>query len=301
MSRWIAALFVVVAALAFAAAQDEGEKPVRFPFGTSKSQLPFDVIEQDGAKAWRVAGRGNLRVEDLVAGYITATGKRVVYDTTAGNYAKQTVQYVGPDGGMTISNKELGDYVSELLEGARLTLVGHSTNRARVVQLEAASGYASVVQPDDLESLPETEWVTLSWNNVAEAHKFREQLSHFRVALVSVYGSETNLTVTGRVAQLRNVNKLVENRVGTLTGSDGMQLKTYQLPETVKAIDAQRNLNELFELPSVSVTRTDGNYKVTEQPARQIHVSIVSGRNRLLVRATPADHALVAGAIDSMQ
>lgn len=301
MTRWIAALFVVTAALAFVAAQDDGEKPLRFPFGSSKSQLPFDVMEQDGEKVWRVTGRGNVRVEELVAGYTSATGKRVVYDASANNSSKQTVQYVGPDDGMIIDHDDLGNYVSELLEGARLTLVGHSTSKARVVQLDSAHGFATVIQPDDLAGLPETEWVTISWNNLGEAYQVGDQLAHFRSALVFVDGSDTNLTVTGRVAQLRNVNALVGNHLSNAIGSDGLQLKSYNLAGAVKAVDAQRVINELFETPSTSITRTDGDYRVTEQAERRVLVSIVSGHNRLLVRASPADHELVKTAIAAMQ
>lgn len=301
MSRWIAALFVVAAAFIFVAAQDEGEKPVRFPFGSSKSQLPFDVIDQDGKKAWRVTGRGTVRVEELIAGYSTATGKRIVYDLTVGGSTKSSASYVAPDDGMTIANEELGNYVAELLESASLTLVGHSTPKARVVKLSEAHGYAGVIQPGDLTTLPDTEWVTLSWHNLGEVYTVAEQLSHFRSALVFVEASETGLTVTGRVAQLRNVNALVANHLSGAIGSDGLQLRSYNLPGAVKAADAQRVLNELFEVPVTTISRTDSDYRITSQGDSAVRVSVVSGFNRLLVRASPADHELVASAIAAMQ
>ena len=299
MSRWIAGLIVVLTAFVFVAAQED-DPPLRFPFGGSKSQLPFDVLEQDGKKVWRVLGRGNIRVEELIAGYTTASGKRVTYDASTGTAAKSSVQYVGPDEGMIIDHDDLGNYVSELLEGARLTLVGHSTDKARVVQLDSAHGFARVVETSELSTLPETEWVTLSWNNIGDGQAIG-QLGHFRRALVYFDGSDSQLTVTGRVAQLRNVNRLVENRLSNEFDSEGMQLKAYNLPATVKAADAQRVLNELFDMPSTSITRIDGDYRVTDTGERAVKVSIVSGLNRLLVRASPADHTLVQAAIAALQ
>ena len=299
MSRWIAGLIVVLTAFVFVAAQDD-DPPLRFPFGGSKSQLPFDVLEQDGEKVWRVLGRGTVRVEELIAGYTTASGKRVTYDASTGTSAKSSVQYVGPDDGMIIAHDDLGNYVSELLEGARLTLVGHSTDKARVVQLDSAHGFARVIEPNELETLPETEWVTLSWSNISDGRAVG-QLGHFRSALVYIDGSDTQLTATGRVAQLRNVSRLVENRLSNELDSKGMQLKPYNLPGTVKAADAQRILNELFDEPTTSITRIDSAYRVTDSGDRAVKVSIVTGLNRLLVRASPADHTLVQAAIAAMQ
>ena len=300
MSRWIAGLIVVATVFVFAAAQ-EGEKPLRFPFGGSKSQLPFDVLEQDGKTVWRVIGRGNIRVEELVAGYTTASGKRISYDSSVRDSAKTSVQYVGPDSGMIIAHDDLGNYVSELLEGARLTLVGHSGAKVRVVQIDDALGYAQVIRLDQLANFPESEWVTISWNNIDDAYGAAQQLLHFRTSRVHINGTRTNLTITGRVAQLRNCVKLIDDRQSQAIGSDGKQLRSYDLPGTVKAADAQRVLRELFLKPSTTVTRTDSDYRVTETGDRDVLVSVVSGKNRLLVRAAPADHELVKAAIAAMQ
>lgn len=301
MSRWIAALIVVLTAFLFAAAQDPGEKPLRFPFGGSKSQIPFDVMEQNGQKVWRVVGRGNVRVEELIAGYTTISGKRITYDASAAAGSKSSVQYVGPDDGMFIAHDDLGNYVSELLEGAGLTLVGHSGDKARVVELGRAHGYASVVESSALAGLPETEWVIVTWEGIGDADDMKRRLQVFQSALVRIDGDGHSLTASGRVAQLRNVNGLVERQLATATGTGAMQVRSYNMPGAVKAVDAQRVLNELFEVPTTTVTQTDGNYRVTTDGRKSVHVSLVTGANRLLVRATGADHELVKTAIAALQ
>ncbi|MBZ0136649.1 MAG: hypothetical protein K8I27_09780 [Planctomycetes bacterium] len=299
MSRWIAGLIVVLTAVAFVAAQDPGEKPLRFPFGGSKSQIPFDVMEQDGKKVWRVVGRGNVRVEELIAGYTTISGKRITYDASATSGSKSSVQYVGPDDGMFIAHDDLGNYVSELLEGAGLTLVGHSGPKARVVELERAHGFAAVVDTSALATLPDTEWVIVSWEDMGDAEYMRGRLQMFASALVRIDNDRQGLTASGRVAQLRNVNSLVEKQLAT--GTDAMQVRAYNLPGTVKAVDAQRVLNELFESPRTTISKMDGNYQVTSGGHQSVHVSVIAGANRLLVRASGADHQLVQAAIDALQ
>ena len=87
MSRWIAAFLVILTAIAFSAAQDTGEKPLRFPFGSSKSQVPFDVIQVDGKTAWRVAGRGNVKIEELI-------GPVIMLASDAGSFVNGSVVVV---------------------------------------------------------------------------------------------------------------------------------------------------------------------------------------------------------------
>ena len=104
MSRWIAAFLVILTAVAFSGAQDTGEKPLRFLFGSSKSQVPFDVIQVDGKTAWRVAGRGNVKIEELIAAYSSATGKLVSYEAdAAGGRAPPLRGRAAPEGGVGVT------------------------------------------------------------------------------------------------------------------------------------------------------------------------------------------------------
>ncbi|MCB9932606.1 MAG: hypothetical protein H6841_04200 [Planctomycetes bacterium] len=304
MSRLIAALLVVAAAFALSAAQ-EAPKPEplpRFPFGGSKSQIPFDVVEQDGQKAWRVAGRGNVRIEELIAGYSSATGKRVSYDSAAANASKNSVPYVGPDDGMLVPNAELGDFVSELLEGGQLTLVGHSGAKVRVVRLDDAAGFARVVEAGELAGLPDTEWVTLVRTGLQTSPRgYSRALQHYMRSGVQIGMEDDMLIATGRVAQVRNLENLITKLESAASGSDGMQVRSYDLPANVKSADAARVIEELFEEPTVSVQELEGKYTVRSDARRDVHVSLVPGANRLLVRARAADHGLVKSALDALK
>lgn len=304
MTRLIAALLVVAAAFALSAAQ-EAPKPEpmpRFPFGGSKSQIPFDVVEVNGQKAWRVTGRGSVRIEELIAGYSSATGRRVSYDSAAANAAKNSVPWVGPDDGLLIPNAELGDFVSELIEGGQLTLVGHSTAKARVVRLEDAAGYARVVEANELAGLPDSEWVTLVRIGLqASPRALSRALQHYVRAGMQIGVEDDLLTATGRVAQVRNLERLVAKLESSSSGSDGTQIRTYELAASVKASDAARVLNELFEVPATTVQKLDGGYSVRSDGHRDVKVSVAPGANRLLVRARAADHELVKSALEALK
>lgn len=304
MSRLFAALLVVAAVFAISAAQ-EAPKPEpmpRFPFGGSKSQIPFDVVEVNGQKAWRVTGRGSVRIEELIAGYSSATGKRVSYDSAAAGIARNSVPYVGPDDGLLVPNAELGDFVSELIEGGQLTLVGHSGAKVRVVRLEDAVGYARVVESEELAGLPDSEWVTLVRVGLqASPRSLSRALQHYVRAGLQIGVEDDMLTATGRVAQMRNLERLIVKIESGASGSDGMQVKAYELPAAVKATDAARVINDLFEVPATTVQRLDGGYSVRSDGHRDVMVSVAPGANRLLVRARAADHELVKSALDALK
>jgi hypothetical protein len=300
MSRWIAALLVVVAAFALTAAQDDGEKPLRFPFGGSKSQLPFDVIEVDGKPAWRVVGRGSVRVEELIAGLASAVDLRITYDRNGANLAKNNVPFVGPDSGTTILNAELADYVSDLIAAADLTLVGHSTKRARVVSLSESAAYARAVSPQELASLPGTEWVSLTHSGLSQDVDARRLLDHFASAHVYVRSEDGVVIAVGRVEHIRNVQAILE-KAGS-GGSDGMTVVAYDLAGAVKVADAARVIAELFAASITTVDDLDGQgYRVRAEDRSDVNVSVVPGMNRLLVRASAADHKLVKASLDALK
>lgn len=301
MSRWIAALLVVVAAFALSAAQDDGEKPpLRFPFGGAKSQLPFDVIQVDGKSAWRIVGRGSVRIEELVAGLASATTMRVTYDQNGANVSKNNVPYVGSDSGTTVPNAELADFVSELLSAADLTLVGHSTARARVVRMSDGPAYARPVAPAELATLPPTEWVSITRTGLS-ANAFPDRLfDTFSRANVYIRSTDGVFTASGRVEQLRNVNAMLDTVASV--GSDGMIVKAYDMAGALKAPDAARVMRELFQDSATTIDDLDGKgYRVRTEDRRQVSTTVSPSGNRLIVRATEADHRLVQAALDAMK
>lgn len=297
MSRWIAAILVTITAFAFAAAQDSGEKPLRFPFGGSKSQIPFDVVEVDGQSAWRVSGRGSVKIEELIAGYTSATGKRVSYDMQASNLARETVPYVGPDSGMVVAHAELGDYVSGLIQARGLTLVGHSGEKVRVVTVQAALAYARVIEPSELAGLPESEWATIARSDIAaDTYALRSALEPASAGGVWISSEGDLFVVTGRVEQLRNINRIVEKFEGA-TASNGREIRVYDLGANLKANDAIGVINSLFEEPGKKIQDFDGRFSVVSEDLSRVNAAAAPTGNRVIVRASAGDHALVKAAL----
>lgn len=301
MSRWIAAVFVLITAFAFSAAQDSGDKPLRFPFGGSKSQIPFDVIQVDGEPAWRVAGRGNVKVEELIAGYTSATGKLVSYDGQGAAASRETVPYVGPDGGIVITQGELGDFVSGLIQARGLTLVGHSGEKVRVVTNEAAVAFAEVVDSSALDKLPDSEWVTIARSDLAvEASAVRYSLQRYQNGGVWITSEGSLLVASGQVAQLRNIARLLDV-LEKSASSDGREIRTYELGANLKSADAARIIEDLFQEPATRVQNMDGNFSVVTDSRKRVNVSAAPAANRLIVRASSSDHGLVKAALDAIK
>ncbi|MCA8947138.1 MAG: hypothetical protein KDB29_12975 [Planctomycetes bacterium] len=301
MPRWIAAVLVLVIAIAFSAAQDSGDKPLRFPFGGSKSQIPFDVIQVDGQTAWRVAGRGNVKIEELVAGYTSATGKLVSYDGQGASVSRETVPYVGPDSGIVVTQNELGDFVSGLIQARGLTLVGHSGDKVRVVTNEAAVSFAEVVEVAALDTLPDSEWVTIARSDLGvDDATIRYALERYRGAGVWMTSEGSLFVASGQVAQLRNISRLI-NVFEQGASSDGREIRAYELGATLKAADAARVIETLFQEPTTRVQNMEGNFSVVTDGEKRVNVSAVPGANRLVVRASSADHSLVKAALEAMK
>lgn len=302
MSRILAALFVVALSLAFAAAQEQ--KPVRLPFGGAKSQVPFDVIEVDGKTAWRIAGRGNTRVEELAGGLSTAVNKRVVYSYEGAKQSRENVPYVGPNGGIVVNNADLVGAVSELIEPAGLTLTGHGDYVIRVVSLHEAFGYARYIERSELASAPDTEWVVLQGTTeFLRGDLYVLQNSHMRgygAARVSIKASPYGYSISGRAHQVRNALKVIESFDKPGAGQNGMIVRTYTLGPNQKASDAKSVLDELFKRDQTHLRDLDSNYTAVSEKGALVRVSAV-GESKLIVRASTTDHAMVKSALDSLK
>lgn len=300
--RLIPTLLAVCACLcvaaAFAVAQDD--KPVRLPLG-SKTQLPFEVTGEGAQRTWRINGRGTIKIEDLLGGLASATGKRVAYSRTAMELARSTVSYLAPDEGVTVPAAEIPLYVSDLLGAAELTVTGFNGTTLRVVRLSEVAEYATAVEGNDLSTFPEAEWVTVF---VVSSHGGGGDLDHFwkdpmRLGRYHVRTVYNGVLVSGRVDVLRprlRMFKLVDQA----GASGGAFVRSYDAPAGINAADAKRALQELFVRKGTSVNALDGKYQVTESDQSDAQISISPGSSKLLVRARAADHASVEVALAAM-
>lgn len=303
MTRIVAALLAVSLCAVFTLAEEE-KPPVRFPFGPGQTSLPFEVTQQDGKTVWKIVGKGSVRVEDLIGGLSTANNLRVTYSQVASTRVRENLPYVGPDAGVIIPNTELADYSSELLSAAGLTLVGASTGKARVVATAEAPGYALYVTEAEVEKLPASEWVVLrgapryaSIDVISMVAQSRRRSD----GAVSFSAQAGSFVVTGMAGEIRTLLRLVRDLDQPGAGSEGKLVRVYDVPAPVKANDAASVIRALFEEPGQSVQNVEKNIVIMTNRRSDVNVTALPTNNRILVRATAGDHALVQSAIDSMK
>jgi type II secretory pathway component GspD/PulD (secretin) len=303
MTRVLAALFVVAACTVFTLAEEE-KPPVRFPFGPGQTNVPFELVPQDGKTAWKVSGKGNVRVEDLVGGLASAQGLRVSYSMAAAGRLRDSLPYVGPDVGVVIPHAELTEFASDLLSSAGLTIVGASTGKARVVRIEEAAGHALYVTEPELEKLPAGEWVMVRG---APRYASVETIAMVAQARTRADGGvqlrvETGaFVVTGMAGPVRTMLRLIRDADVPGAGDDGKLVRVYDLPGSAKAADAVLVIRALFDDPGQSVHNIEKNVVIQAKGASRVNAAALPANNRVVVRATGADHALVQAVIDAMK
>lgn len=299
MTRLIAALLLILSAFALASAQqpDPPEPPVRLPIGGGRSYLPFDVVDQDGKKAWKVVGRGNVKVEDLVGGLSTALGKRISFTTATVGNTRYTVSYTAPEGGIVIANAELLDFSNELLAAAGVTVVGLSGSKGTLVTHSEAGGYSVLATAAELEGMPATEWVTVTH---ATTHIGSQALRDVLTRNVSVMHDYSRHVITGPAEQVRKALRLLRELDQPRTDQQADAIRTYTLPAGVQSAAAANALAMLFEVNTTEIKDMEGKYRVIDRTRARVTVA-AHGASKLIVRASVQDHALVAAALDAMK
>jgi hypothetical protein len=304
MTRLIAAVLVISCALALVTAQGlggPGGSGSPSPFGSQRSSTPFQVVERDGKSAWKVSGRGNVKVEDLLGAFATATGVRVHYTQEASRQLSSNVQYISSDNGIEILNDEIPNYVNDLLEGANLAIVGFSTGQARLVTVNEARSWAVPARPDALDALPRTEWASVRMQlEHADATAILRMLgtAGMRQPVQTPVGGNAFLLI-GPVGQMRNAITTIAALDEPGAGTRGDVVRSYNVPEGMNANAVATSLSTLFSPPQATVRDLEGRLVVQE---RRAHVaSIVAVGDKLLVRASGSDQQLVEAALNALR
>lgn len=301
MSRVLAAILVVCMGVVLSVAQED--KPRMLGDGAGSITLPFAVLNVDGKTAWRVSGRGTVRVEELVSGLATANGLRVSFSAAAAPMARQPLPYIGPDTGVVVSNSEIPDYVSEILSAVGLTMVRASTGRARVVTIAEAPLYALYVTEAELEALPASEWVM-----TRGAAKYANRATLDMVARSRPRGDgagivrfeDTAFIATGMAGEVRSMLRLIHDMDVPGSGDLGKFVRSYEVASG-KANEAASVLKALFEEFGDSVQNLDRNVVIQTTRQSRINVAALPGTNKVVVRASAGDHSLVQAALEAMK
>ena len=294
MTRLLAAALVLAFALTLNLAQEK--TPV---LGRGSSTLPFEVTAVDGKTAWIVTGRGTIYVEDLAGGLANATSMRVSFTARATELRRAALGYLAPDAGVTLKNEQIPAFVSDLLAGQGLALVGFTQGNARIARLEEAASLAALVSEAELGKVNDAEWVALYLAVTNTSSGMANLLGVYRGANVSALDYPGGVLITGPAERVRTAVKLM--RDFDKPGAGSTVVKSYDLPEGIKADNARLVLAGLFPSEVTEVKQMDTGVSVVSRSIAKVHVSVAPVGNRLIVRASQSDHALVQQVIAAMK
>ncbi len=301
MIRSIAALLLVLAAFTIAGAQSD-DSPVRLPIGGGRSYIPFEVQQQDGKIAWKVTGRGTVKVEDVVGALSTALGRRISLTPEASGKMRNVVPFVAPEGGVVVANDELLDFANELLASGHLAVVGMTRGNGKLATLGEARSAALLVSAEEVGGMQQTEWATVTRTLIhADADVVRSAFNASISAPEMSFSARANQVVlTGPVAQVRKMLAVIDAVDAPGAGDYQEIVRSYTLPANVQPQQAVAALRELFDSPTTTVTDFEGKVRVTGKDSRRATI-VPLGNNRILVRASASAQGLVADAVDAMK
>lgn len=294
MTRLIAATLVIAFALAIGFGQEK--PPV---LGRGSSNLPFEVTAVDGKPAWIVTGRGTVYVEDLMGGMANALNMRVSFTARAAENRRASLGFLAPDSGMTLKIEQIPGFVSDLLGSQGLTVVGFSQGNARVARLEEAASLAALVSEPELAKCSDAEWVSVNLAVSGASSGIGNLLNIFKGASVQAIDYSGGVIVTGPAERVRTAAKLLRDL--ERAGVGAAVVKSYDLPDSVKAEGARAMVAALFPSDTTEVKQMDSGVMVSSRSAPRVVVMVAPVGNRLIVRASSADHALVAQALAAMK
>jgi hypothetical protein len=294
MIRLIAASLVIAFALAISFAQEK--PPV---LGRGSSTLPFEVTAVDGKPAWIVTGRGTVYVEDLLGGLANATSLRVSFTARAAESRRAALGYLAPDSGMTLKSEQIPAFVSELLAGQGLTIVGFTQGNARVARIDEAASLSTLVTDAELTKINDAEWVALNLSLVNASVGMSNLLHIYKGANVTAYDYPGGVLIYGPAERVRTTARLLRELDKTGVGS--ITVRTYDLPEGVKADNARLILFGLFPSDTTEVKQMDSGVSVVSRSTPRVVVMAAPVGNRLIVRASISDHTMVTQALAAMK
>jgi hypothetical protein len=298
MTRLVAALLVVAFCLVVASAQEGGPRSTL----SSRTQLPFDVLEHEGQTAWRATGKGNARVEDLAAGLATALGARVTFTREAAQRMRDMVPFAASEAGVLIPRAELLDFTCDLLAAADLTISGTSWGRGRVSLVAEAMRNPPLVSEQELAALPGSEWVTVQGRAL---HTDTDTLRHTVQPMLTGTGARIVLSrgeyvIIGPVREARDLLALMRQFDQPGADGDGREVRPYNVPSGVAAAAVATAVEALFTTRSVGFRGDSGNLLAEDVTRAVTAVAAPGGGNRVLVRATPSQHLHVQAAISAL-
>lgn len=299
MTRFLAAVVVIVATMAVTMAQADP----RMPLGRL-NPLSIEVIEQDSKNSWRVAGRADIRVEDLMSLFAGATQTLVSYSDST--IQRHSVNYTAPEKGILLDDKAIPMFVSDLLHSVnRYTMVGFTEGRTRVMSADEAHGYARYIDPGALASMNEAEWVIIRvplervearWIVGMLDNTLGEAKRSMRLQAVGSF-----IVISGRVDRVRRLHRFVLDLDSSATTAMSEHLvRSFDVPAGVKAVDIITVIGVHFPVSTTTVTRETGA-SVTETRIPRVTASISTNGAKVVARGTKADLNQVESLINAMK
>ncbi|MCC6572227.1 MAG: hypothetical protein IT462_00420 [Planctomycetes bacterium] len=298
MTRLFAAIAAIALTLLVANAQER-------PNLGRLNPNPIEVIAKDGKISWKVEGRGEVRIEELMSLFADATNSLVSYSEAG--VQRGAASYTAPDQGYTIASDAIPMFVSDLLSsGGRWTVVGFTEGRTRVIGIEEAHAYARYVDEAALKTINDAEWVLVRLpfdrmdSRVAVQNALEATLGNNRGQIrMQMVGSV--LVISGRVDRVRRLYQLARDL--DQSGAASQQefgVKAFDVPSGLKAADIVSAIGVHFPQRNTQIIRENGAV-INETTMPRVTATASSNGAKVIVKGMQVDLNIVESLITAMK
>jgi hypothetical protein len=231
MSRWIAACFMVIAAVAVTTAQPAKEE---------KKTIEV-AVDENKDWVWTLPASGAVSVTDLLALYASCRDVLILFNEKA-FYGSTSFQ--GQEN-RKLKGDQIDIFVANCLEEFRMALTKAGANQYRIIPSAETITKSSTITEDELAATPAWQWVTLIYRPATiEENSLRGALQN----MTSRQGGAINPVAGGGLLICDRADRVREIYKAATTLDEGLtpEIKSHDVPEGVNADDAVKALRDLF-------------------------------------------------------
>ncbi|MCB9894121.1 MAG: hypothetical protein H6839_06725 [Planctomycetes bacterium] len=259
MTRLFAAAIAVVIAISFVSAQP----------ASGKTSIAAEK-GPDGVWTWTLPAEGKVNVGNLLAMYGSCREVTLIFDPKklAGEIEYNTTEAT------TLSGDQIDMFVSNTLAEFRMCLMDSGGSQVRVIPAAESITMASVVTEEQLESIPDWQWITVRFQaEYAEANQLRGALQNLTTrqgGVVNPISGSNSLLICDRADRV----KLMCATCREIDNEIKPDIRSHVVPAAIELEQAVKGLRELFQSRGISgptFTAAVGQHNVVVRGSASLH------------------------------
>ncbi|MCA8914097.1 MAG: hypothetical protein KDB90_01695 [Planctomycetes bacterium] len=270
MTRLVAASLAVLIALTFVSAQP----------AAGKNSIAA-TKDADGAWTWTLPASGSIRINDLLGLYGSCRDVTVIVDERKmqGDISYHTAE------GTTLTGEQIDMFVSNALADYRLCMMTTGGSQMKIIPAAEAVTMASVVTEEQLESIPDWQWITVRFQaEFAEANALRGALQNMTTrqgGVLNPMSGANTLLICDRADRVKEICATCRE----IDAEMKPDIRSHVVPAAIELDAAVKGLRELFQ----------------DRRMNPPTFTVAVGQHNVVVRGIASLHDEVDAALKAMQ